>query len=330
MPFKFGSNSGNKIYKGTTEIKQVYVGETLSYTARTPITAFYMGGDGALYKYDLNGNLIWEVPTSSNDEIYDLTVGINGNIYVVDTGADLHVFDPDGNLVFEVLNFGGSFQNEKRSVAVDFDGNIYTGSEKGIVDKFDGNGNHLFSYNPFGRDIDAMAVDTDNNIYLGTDDQLGLHKYDKNGNFIWKVESPFNSIESIYVSSLNRVYVGDRNSGLVVLDFDGNISYSVPPNIPQDDLAEIAINQNGVAYTIYQQKYMQKISPSGNKIWEINLPQRPFSLTTDYDGNVYVSYIQDPPSFVEKYDSNGNFVWSDSFSIELVRDMEVDIFLPLQ
>jgi hypothetical protein len=63
-----------------------YAGEARSDQALSSPIAPYMGGsDGFLMKYDYDGNLLWStyIGGSGDDAIRDITIGSNGDIYIL-------------------------------------------------------------------------------------------------------------------------------------------------------------------------------------------------------------------------------------------------------
>jgi hypothetical protein len=198
-----------------------------------------------LAKFDSNGNHLWSKRFGGSgwDKGQSVSVDSSGNVYItgwfksstIDFGGGaltkagwedifLAKFDSNGNHIWS-KRFGGSEDDEGKSVSVDSSGNVYitgwfksstidfgggaltkAGWEDIFLAKFDSNGNHLWS-KIFGRNGwdkgQSVSVDSSGNVYItgyfesSTIDFGGgaltnagywdiyLAKFDSNGNHIW-------------------------------------------------------------------------------------------------------------------------------------------------
>lgn len=150
-----------------------------------------------------------------------------------------------------------------------------------------------------------------------------IAKYTSEGNFVWAkgIDSPSRiTIQNIETDSANNVYL----SGAIFTTVD-------------IDPSTTAIHEI-TTVTGKSQNYVLKLSSAGNYIWviqfgDVNNNDIPFGLAIDATDNVlitgyYVGTSDFDPSantfnlssinnsydvFLVKYDSNGNFIWANSF-----------------
>lgn len=196
-----------------------------------------------------------------------------------------------------VQQIGGESNEEARSMAVDTFGNIYiTGQFYGTTDFDPGEGE--FNLTCTG------AID------------IFVQKLDVNGNFLWAKQmggSDFDNSLSIAVDASGNVFTTGYFQGKV--DFD-----------PGSDVFNLTCAGT-------TDIFVQKLDTNGDFIWAKQMGgannDSGYSLVTDAVGNVYITGIFDgtadfDPSaeiayltsaghydiFVQKLDSNGNFIWA--------------------
>jgi len=294
------------------------------------------GYDVFIQKLDNNGNLVW-VKTfggTGSDEAWSVVLDASGNVYTAgfftgivdfdpDSGVDNHTsrgdcdafiqkLDSNGNFLW-AKTFGGINADGANSISLDSSGNIYTTGTFSAVADFDPDSG------------------TDNHASVGYDDAF-IQKLDSNGNFLWA--KTFGGIDfdyswSIDVDAFGNIYT----TGLFqsTADFD--------PGSGTDDHTSVG----------YSDIFIQKLNTNGNFLWAktFGSPITDYCYSTALDtlGNVYTtgSFAStvdfDPGSgkdnhtsvgiydvFIQKLDSNGNFLWAktfggpssdDSFSIDV-------------
>ena len=197
-------------------------------------------------------------------------------------------------------SFGSSGEDDAHSITADVNGNIYsTGRFTSTVD-----------FDP-GPGVTNLTSNGGSDWFI--------QKLDPNGNLLW-VQS-FGSAQDDYCYSIKtdasgNVYTTGYYWGTV--DFDANAGTT---NLT-------AIGQNDV--------FIQKIDPNGNLIWaksfggalwdfgisiDIDLSGNVFTTgyytgTVDFDpgaGVLNLSVVGSADVFVQKLDSNGDFLWAKSF-----------------
>lgn len=279
-----------------------------------------------IQKLDNAGNFLWAktIGGTDLDRGYDITTDSNGNIYVVggffntvdfdpgpsvsnltsigSTDAFVLKLDPSGNFLW-VKSFG-SDNNQDWAYSCATDGsNIYlTGTFRGIVDFDPGVGTAIYN-TPSAADAYTL-------------------KLDENGGFVWV---------SVVSGDSGKSSIGQNIS----VDNDGNIltvgdfSYGTSDFNPGAGIISLSSNGNWDAF-------IQKLDENGNFIWAKSfggtLADYVRGVTTDLDGNIFLtggfsSTVDfdsglgvynltsqgERDAFVQKLNSNGDFVWVKTF-----------------
>ena len=252
-----------------------------------------------------------------------ITVDDSGNIYTTGGFSGTVDFDPGsgtdyhtsvggaGNSFIQKLDINGNFLWAKTfgeysshanilSITVDNSGNIYTtGYFRGTVDFDPGNG-------------------TDNHTSAGSDDVF-IQKLDSNGNFLWTKTfggSYDDFCYSITTDTSGNIYT--TGSFWNTVDFDPGSGIDNHTSAGSDDV------------------FIQKLDSNGNFLWAKTFGgisgASGRSINIDDSGNIYTTGIFfytvdfDPGSgtdnhtsvgsadvFIQKLDSNGNFLWAKTF-----------------
>jgi Putative Ig domain/Beta-propeller repeat len=290
------------------------------------------GNDVFVSKLNSSGNIVWakSFGGSADEQSYSIAVDGSGNVYTTgyfqgtnvdfDPGngttnltsasvghSDIFVskLDSSGNLVW-AKSFGGSLNDEGRSIAVDGSGNVYTtgffedinvdfdpsaggilrlssnGNKDVFVSKLDSSGNLVWAKS-FGNRADdfglSIAVDGSGNVY--TTGFFAEENVDFDPSTGGTLPLTSNGANDVFVSKLNS---------------DGNLVWAKSFGKSEDDEGRsIAVDGSGNVYTIgYFAGTNVDFDPSTGGI----LP-----LTSAGLGDVFVS----------KLNSNGNLVWAKSF-----------------
>ncbi|WP_027394250.1 SBBP repeat-containing protein [Aquimarina latercula] len=251
---------------------------------------------------DLSGNIYTigtfegTVDFDPNDGVYNVTEPGSNDEYGV-RQIFIHKMDTNGNFIW-VKSIGGTSFDIAHSVELDNYGNILiTGGFSGYVD---------FDPGPDTHYLDSKG---------GASGSF-LLKMDTNGNFIWA--KSFGGIAfSTTTDSMGNVYTSGRFPGTIDVDPSEEGIYNLTAVGNYDS-------------------FILKMDTNGNFIWaksvngEQNFHGRP--VTTDASGNVYItgtfegtvdfdpgmgSYNMTSAGrtdvFVLKLDTNGNFIWTESF-----------------
>lgn len=275
-----------------------------------------------IQKLDANGKLLWATSIGGNnlDRASDIDFDLNGNLLITgmfedtvdfDPGTSVHNLISSGSIDIFVLKldatggfiwaktFGGLLNDIPNSITIDKNGNsIVTGLFRGIAD-FDPDSNSTYQLTSAGSP------------------DVFIQKLDSNGNFVWA----------------NRFGGSSTDYGLgVETDLNGNV-YTVGrfrSNVDFDPGSGTArlINQGG------DDIFIQKLDPNGNLLWVRGMGDTfddwAYSVAIDKTGNVLTTGFfngtvdfntdtsgtynltssGDRDIFIQKLDSNGNFLWA--------------------
>jgi hypothetical protein len=271
--------------------------------------------------------------STNNDEGKAITVDADGNVYTTGFFNDMCDFDPssgtfnlssvggydvfiqkldaNGDFVW-AKSFGGTSNEIVNSIAVDDSGNVYTvGKYSGTIDADPGAGITYLTSN-------------------GGSDYF-IQKLDANGDFVWAKSIGGTGAEDANAISLDvngNIYIAGQYGGTV--DFDPGAGTF---NLTASGFYEI---------------YIQKLDADGNFIFAKSMGENSTqvgSMVVD-KGNVYIAGLFygtgdfDPGAgtfdltsngssddFIQKLDTNGNFVWAKSFggtSTDEITSLAVD------
>ena len=214
------------------------------------------------------------------------------------------------------IQIGDTNNDFSYCVAADMDGNLYTvGLFSGTVD-FDA-GAGVFQLTSVGGD------------------DIFIQKNDDNGNFIWAIQlGGTGNDEGIFLTTdlNNNILITGKFSGTV--DFDPGVGVN---NITSNGLADI---------------FVLKLNSNGNFVWvrqmgSLTRNDAGKKISTDSNGNVYTIGTHDTiidfdpsagvfnltptgtvGSYIQKLDSNGNFIWAKELSgssITSLNTINIDI-----
>ncbi len=281
------------------------------------------GQDIFIQKMDSAGNFLWARAISgSNDDFFSrISVDNSGNVYTTGYFQDTLDADPgQGN--FD-LNSAGS--NDIFVQKMDTNGNFLwafsiggTGDDRVYDLKIDSSGN-LYIIGVFGDTMDFDPGPGTYNLTANSYYNAFVLKTDNNGNFIWaRTFGGANYIDawSIDIDNTGNIYIAG--------DFDGTADFD--PGTGTFNLTSTG------EYDVY----VLKLDSAGNFIWAKSFGgpdyDNGWSIRVDTNGNIYTTgdfsatadfdpgtgtYNLTPVGhydvFVQKMDTNGNFLWAKSF-----------------
>lgn len=265
----------------------------------------YTAGAGKVYKYDINGNVVWSIVQDARG----IAVDNDGNVYLVDGDWDVVLkvitkLSSSGTEIWSITGLGFG-----KSIAVS-NGYIYVAYAasavgKKCVQKLDSSGNEIWSKSDIkgGHDI---AVDNAGNVYVVHNnyhtDYTGektVRKLDFNGNEIWSANKYLLFYAyAVAVDDLGNMYIMYRNSALHKLDPAGNVIWI------KHDAAYgwgVAVDSSYNVYAVYTvaesssteiEMNVRKLDSSGNELYreQNQFPTSALDLAADDNGYIYVSY----------------------------------------
>ncbi len=283
--------------------------------------------DAFLAKYDATGNYVYAIPLGGTSTDYGNSIALDGSgnpylagyfrntvdfdpgigtanlISVGDKDIFLAKYDAEGNYVY-AIGFGGSSDEQGKSVAIDASGNAYlTGIFKGTADFDPGAGT--------------------SNLTSAGDFDIFLAKYNATGDYVYAKRMGATDADyglSIAIDGSNNTYLAGYFTGTV--DFD--------PGSGTVNLVAGSGNENA---------FIGKYDASGNYIWAgllggysyAGMSERGVAMVRDSQGNLFIAGIfegtvdfdpgagtanltsagdEDEDIFLAKYNASGNFVYA--------------------
>lgn len=257
-----------KIDQNGNEIWNYNVGDAVGDVYVDTQDFVYVGSyNNNLIKLNQNGNLVWTF-TGHTDVVQAIVVDNNGNVYSGSRDDTVRKIDSSGNQVWSFTNH----TNDVQSLVLDSNGFIYSGSIDNTVRKIDSNGNQIWSYttpnsgvqdlsidennniyvaavldaikldssgneiwaspNPSSQIFISVAVDTNGNVYLGTNDEY-LVKFDLNGQLVFnnRIGNGLGALNTIKIDTSNFIYLGYASSDVIKYDSNLNLIWTFTNHI---------------------------------------------------------------------------------------------------
>ncbi len=290
--------------------------------------------DIMLYKLSASGDILWEASYDGDaqllDEGYDLTVDVEGNVYIhgitktIDSGGDVVIqefspltlkFSSEGQLLWDVIIPVAEWfiYTEANSITTDFDGNCY---------------------------VTGSFSDTTN-----SDISMYVAKYDSTGALEWLVNDPVDGYE------LGGFHVNYFNDSLRVRGW----KHKLPPN-PERYIYTKIYNGAGDLQYQHEESVNSYYSPvkhiersngdfyyiiganvlmfdkSGNLLWEYEevpldgISSFIWDLAIDDEGNAYITGANSG-MFTAKLNKDGELQWKSWNNLPSQgRHIDVDLF----
>lgn len=346
-------------------------------------------GDVFLTKFDSNGDLIWAVSFggSSTDYVYGIDVDDSNDVYLTGYYKGTSDFDPgvgvfnlsssvaSNDVYIQKINSEGGFEWAKsmggsgtdygRSISYDANGFLYTVGYFQNTADFDPNSGvvSMTSNGFFDMFIQKLKIDgefvwaksvggpSNDFSYSGAVDPLGNFYFA--GNFGATVDfDPGTGISNMTANGSNDIFIGKLNDtgDFVWARSMGGPSYDFPAELDVDPNGNVYItgefedsidfdpgaNEAFLVSNGGDDIFVQKLDSNGNFVWAKSVggtgADRGKSIDLDENENVYIighfrdSVDFDPGAaefnrttngsddvFIQKLDSNGDFIWATSF-----------------
>lgn len=286
--------------------------------------------DSFVLKLDNQGNFVWANAIGGvfSDYAFGITVDEQANIYTTGRFRDTVDFDPgsgvtmlyspditsayvlkmdeNGNFIWAksvrgIQNLNANANSNGSSIDIDVYGNVIICGEFQYTVDFDPSASTHLATSTGAYDIFVL-------------------KLDNLGNFLWAKTFGgfvFEYSYDIISDKSGNVYVTGEFSASVDFDPDSNSTFNITSNGSTDIFLE-KLNPNGdfvwaknIGGTLYEKGYSLAIDDSTN-IYIVG----DYSGTVDFDpnsGTVNFTSNGGTDFFIEKLDSNGNFIWVNSF-----------------
>lgn len=195
-------------------------------------------------------------------------------------------------------------------VAFDSQGNIYIAKHYDEVEKYDSNGDYVLEWGGYGSGNGkfdhtfAIAIDSNDNIWVSDRDHGRIQKFNTNGTYLSKITLTGSGDDVVYgvaVDSADNLYAVNEN-GTVKKYSSGGTLLATWSNT---GARHIAIDAND---NVYVAKYggsnkVEKYNTSGVLQSSFSVSYDPWGIETDQDGNLYVTAINSDKIY--KYSPSG-------------------------
>jgi hypothetical protein len=238
-------------------------------------------------------------------------------------------------LYWLISNFGSGYGVRATSAT----GNFYA-QNYGATRKLSKNGTHMWTKTLGAGNVEALGIDSSENVYVSGGGNMMIAKFDTNGTLQWQRKLSSNASDNgqdMYTTSAGVSYiVGARFSGstsyacLSKVDASGNLSWSrynttgttegqaVTFNSAAQSVGMLAYYGGSPASTTLavfdvngNLSWQRRISPTdGNGLYGMG-------LTADSSGNYYASGMLGSTrhNWIVKFNSSGSVLWSKQYEI---------------
>jgi sugar lactone lactonase YvrE len=235
------------------------------------------------------------------------------NLYVSNYGLNqIEEFNSQGQgTVFAKGHSGSAFVSSPEGMAFDNSGNLYVANGTGVppeVLKINSQGSASVFANPAQDYSMGLAIDANNNVYVGNTHTGTIEKYAPNGN------------GSVFASVLGFVtgLAFDYSGNLYVANASGNDIIKINAQGSESVFARggylsfpcgLAFDAQGNLYVANETGFsIEKINPAGQATLfaaggNLSFPE---GIAVDPDGNVFVANFGNGNSSIEEFDAQGD------------------------
>ena len=191
------------------------------------------------------------------------------------------------------INYAGEVQSTIEvgefitCVAVDNNNNVYVGTTEDVAYKYNAQNELVWSFTGHSGNITGIAVDTSGNVYTSSTDDT-LRKIDSNGNELWRFEDDdMKNFNAVAVDASGNVYGASQSTMVCKLDTNGNEIWRFANHT--NSVTAIAVDLAGNAFSTGYDNTLYAIdSAGGGVVWGAPLTSSGHSISATPDGSVYV------------------------------------------
>ena len=247
--------------------------------------------DKKLKKYDFNMNLIWEI-----DNPYAIWLEVSDGLIGIKRGAIIKL-DNNGNEIWRKEGVGYSVDYNNCCLAND---GVIAITSYGKLIKYDFNGNIVWENDGYHYIKDIAELDDG---FVAVAWEGDVIKYNSNKEIVWR-NTDIKGVYNYIVTNSTGIFTSSNNE-ISKYSLDGELLWS---KSFERQITSITAIDDYILYSSdnFSRNYLVKVSNDGEIISEINTSKTIKKLKASE--NYLVALTQDQK--LEKYDLNGNLIWS--------------------
>lgn len=234
-----------------------------------------VGTNNGISAFNKNGTILWHTQLNGGVLLKSCAIGLDGNIYTISSAGTLYAINQSGNIIWQRNAPVGYFiWGEMTTICFSPDGSrFYVGgstAERSLY-VLNTNGDILRSDSIGGRQLGAISVDVDGNVYSYFDQDLV--SISLTGIVRWRIPGAGSNWNVVIDPNGNIAYLSKGK--LILVDNDGKERWNV--SVGQTDYWThlicdaqgtifIETSSDGANYDV------QAISNSGKLLWTVSLP----------------------------------------------------------
>lgn len=255
----------------------VFAGGAMNYSPPmlTGNGTILVGTNNGISAFNKNGTILWHTQLNGGVLLKSCAIGLDGNIYTISSAGTLYAINQSGNIIWQRNAPVGYFiWGEMTTICFSPDGSrFYVGgstSEQSLY-VLNTNGDILRSDSIGGRQLGAISVDVDGNVYSYFDQDLV--SISLTGIVRWRIPGAGSNWNVVIDPNGNIAYLSKGK--LILVDNDGKERWNV--SVGQTDYWThlicdaqgtifIETSSDGANYDV------QAISNLGKLLWTVSLP----------------------------------------------------------
>ena len=255
----------------------VFAGGAMNYSPPMIIGngIILVGTNNGISAFNTNGTILWHTQLNGGVLLKSCAIGLDGNIYTISSAGTLYAINQSGNIIWQRNAPVGYFLwGEMTTICFSPDGSrFYVGgstAERSLY-VLNTNGDILRSDSIGGRQLGAISVDVDGNVYSYFDQDLV--SISLTGIVRWRIPGAGSNWNVVIDPNGNIAYLSKGK--LILVDNDGKERWNV--SVGQTDYWThlicdaqgtifIETSSDGANYDV------QAISNSGKLLWTVSLP----------------------------------------------------------
>ena len=327
----FNENIFNPIIGAPPNNNSIYVDEGDGYTLN------FKNNDGDIYNISPTPDVysVTFIPTSTPP-------AKNNSLFIDDNDKFLKLKNDAGNIDIVGSGGGGASDLDYSFLAMaeciqaqtyTIDGAILNIHNANIgINNLQGSGHPYLNYNSLppeepvelweydnSDDIHCVAVDDDQNVYIGTEDS-NVIKLDSTGTPVWTFGDHMMKVLGIDVDEFGNVYSGSADTNVKKINSSGIEQWNFAGHTGW--VNDVKVDSAGNVYTASSDNSVRKLSNAGAELWAYaGHTNWVLGVATDSAGNVYTASAD---GTVRKMNDSGTHQWTFSDHSNWVTGIAID------